>query len=135
MGKASRKGARGTMKLFDLLKERLVNAGEEKKATHLKVYDVKESSSLTDCIIVMGVRTTVQCRAVVRELQDQFSQLKKYPELQDEAEHPKKSGAVDSGWVVLDFGSIIVHVILEELREYYELDPLFERRAVVYHRS
>ncbi len=36
-------------------------------------------------------------------------------------------GAVDSGWLLLDFGDVIVHIFAPFEREYYQLDRLWSR--------
>lgn len=36
-------------------------------------------------------------------------------------------GTVDSGWLLLDFGGVIVHIFAPDEREYYQLDELWSR--------
>jgi ribosome-associated protein len=38
----------------------------------------------------------------------------------------------DSGWLLLDCGSIIVHIMLEELRSFYELEKLWFDAPIIY---
>ena len=38
-----------------------------------------------------------------------------------------REGAVDSGWLLLDFGDVIVHIFAPFEREYYQLDELWSR--------
>ena len=45
----------------------------------------------------------------------------------------KRQGDANSGWIILDAGEVIVHVMLEEERKFYNIDELWERYAVVYH--
>ncbi len=40
-------------------------------------------------------------------------------------------GQSDSGWVLLDYGNVIVHVFLEEERRYYDLEGLWNKATVV----
>ncbi len=36
-------------------------------------------------------------------------------------------GVIDSGWLLLDFGDVIVHIFAPDEREYYQLDELWNR--------
>ncbi len=54
----------------------------------------------------------------------------------DEVEHALKKegilphhheGTVDSGWLLLDFGNVIVHIFAPFERDYYQLDKLWSR--------
>ncbi len=58
----------------------------------------------------------------------------------DEVEHTLKKegilphhreGTVDSGWLLLDFGDIIVHIFALFEREYYQLDKLWSQATPV----
>ena len=40
-------------------------------------------------------------------------------------------GVSSSGWIVLDFGSVVVHLLLPEKRLYYQLEELWHRGKVV----
>ena len=58
----------------------------------------------------------------------------------DEIEHVLKregvtphhrEGTLDSGWLLLDFGNIIVHIFSPAEREYYQLDSLWNEAIPV----
>jgi len=40
-------------------------------------------------------------------------------------------GTVDSGWLLLDFGEVIVHIFAALEREYYQLDKLWSRASTI----
>ena len=42
-----------------------------------------------------------------------------------------REGTVDSGWLLLDFGGVIVHVFASSEREYYQLDKLWSQASTV----
>ncbi len=42
-------------------------------------------------------------------------------------------GIVASGWILLDLGTIVVHILRTAEREYYNLEELWEKDAIVYH--
>lgn len=58
----------------------------------------------------------------------------------DEIEHALKAkgvlphhheGTIDSGWLLLDYGDVIVHIFAPFEREYYQLDKLWSEASVV----
>jgi ribosome-associated protein len=42
-----------------------------------------------------------------------------------------REGGLDSGWILLDYGSVIVHVFSAEEREYYKLDDLWHEAKTI----
>lgn len=42
-------------------------------------------------------------------------------------------GVAQSGWIILDLGSIVVHILGQEERDYYNLEELWEKDAIIYH--
>lgn len=112
--------------------DKFVAAAEDKKITDPKLYCVTGKSILTDYIAVFSVGNTIHCRAVMAEML--ATNQKILAEGSDDLfPFPKVSGNIESGWVIIDLNSIVIHVILAELREQYDLDELFEKRAIVYH--
>ena len=46
---------------------------------------------------------------------------------------PLIEGKPESGWMVLDYGSVVAHIMSTETREYYELEELWKKGKVVLH--
>ena len=42
-----------------------------------------------------------------------------------------QEGSVESGWILLDFGDVIVHIFAPTEREYYQLDRLWNKAGLV----
>ena len=40
-------------------------------------------------------------------------------------------GTAESGWVVMDYGDVVVHMFLEEKRQYYDLEGLWSAESNV----
>ena len=114
------------------LLDRIISFSDEKKASKIVAYNVKERSSLTEFVLIIGARNNIHCRALSENIRDEIGKYLKDVST-DDFYSPKKSGNAESGWVVLDINSIIVHIICEDIRSYYALDELYQSVSEVYH--
>ncbi|MFC1616867.1 ribosome silencing factor [Candidatus Margulisiibacteriota bacterium] len=99
---------------------KLIKICENKKCEDIRQYNLTGNSILSDYFLVLSVKNKIHCRSVLNDLKKNVNR-------------GKVSGSIESEWVILDLGTVIVHIITEKLRTYYKLDSIFERRAVVYH--
>lgn len=90
---------------------------DERKAEDIKAYDVRDLTVLADAFIVCTANSEPHVKAV-------FSAVKQgMREIGVNTLHAE--GAYTSGWLVLDYGSIILHIFRREAREFYDLDGLW----------
>ena len=97
---------------------------DELKVLSSTIYTVKNNAALTDHIILVTVSNSIHCNAVVDTLSKCFKS--EFKENEAFFLPPKSSGSSESGWIILDANSIVIHVLLDELNDYYQLDKLFE---------
>lgn len=94
-------------------------AADEIKAENIRVWDMRGVSNLTDFMIVCSGSSMPQLRAILRDVSKTL-----------EEEHGTKpansEGKADTRWVVLDYIDVMVHVMHDELREYYGLEDLWK---------
>jgi ribosome-associated protein len=107
------------------LLEVIIQAAESKKAENIVVLDVQKQKAICDYLIIASGGSAPQLRAIIKEID---LKVKKAGEVGRLFE-----GNINSGWVILDLGTIIVHVMSEEERAYYNLEELWGREAVFYH--
>ena len=88
------------------------------KALDIVVINVTSTNSLFDQIIVASVDSTRQARAFVNNLKECLKETK-YSILSVE-------GEASVEWVLIDLGDIIVHVMKPEIRDYYNLEDLWQ---------
>lgn len=99
------------------LAERLCALADEKKARAASLYDVRELTSYADYILVLGATSDRHARALADHLRRT---------LREEGVRPVGVEGEESGqWVLLDYGDVIVHVMQEQTRSYYDLDGLW----------
>lgn len=96
----------------------------EKKATEVRLLDVRGLSSLTDYLLIASGRSDRQVQAVAESV---HLGLKK-----EHATLPLAiEGMKEGRWVLIDYGDVMVHVFQEPVREFYDLDGLWSEAAEV----
>ena len=103
----------------------IVDSLENKKGEDILLLDIQDIASFTSYFIIC----TGTSNRMLGSLADGV--------LQDTLQHLKIKGHVegtaDGGWLVLDYGSIVVHLFSPELRSYYRLEELWSRGKVLLH--
>lgn len=103
----------------------IAGAAENKKALDIQILDVRKSSPIVDFIVICSAESGPQIRAIEKEIETELRQR--------EIKNIKWEGVMSSGWMVLDLGSVVVHVLGTAEREYYRLEDLWGSEAIVYH--
>lgn len=96
----------------------LIREIEKLKIRDIKTYDMTGKSILADYFIVSTADSVVQLESIRSKLIDYMWKHKIGLKNPLEEWH--------GGWSLLDFGNIIVHTFLEELRSFYNIDGLLE---------
>ncbi|MCE9499901.1 MAG: ribosome silencing factor [Leptospira sp.] len=99
---------------------------KEKKCEDITILNLEEVNSYLSYFVLCNVSYCVQAKAVSRELENNFKSLKLGPGNQDNEE----KGA-ESGWILIDFGEILVHIMTPEKRHFYDLDRLWGDAKVI----
>lgn len=116
------------MNELDKIVEFVVNALDAKKAGSIAIFDVEGNTPLTDRVVIVSANNEIHCKALMETLHS----LGKESEIKDSDELFKParvSGASDSGWIVVDMNSILVHILTADMRGHYDLDSIYEKRA------
>ena len=93
-------------------------ASAEKKATNIRVLNVGDLIGVTDYFVLASASNERQLDSVVDEV---HQQLKHRLQLSPR----RREGAPDTGWMVVDYGDVMVHVFTEQQRAYYDLERLW----------
>jgi len=97
--------------------QRAARAALDKKAVDLTVLDVRGVSSVTDYFLVCSGKSMPHLRTIIDAIRT---------ELKADGIRPLHAeGKPESGWVLLDYGDVLVHVFLEDTRAYYALERLW----------
>ena len=88
-----------------------------KKAQDLRVLAIGDLSILADYFVLATGTSTTQVKALADEVDYQLSQ--------QGVEPARGEGYGSAAWILLDYGSVVVHVFQPESREFYNLDKLW----------
>jgi ribosome-associated protein len=102
---------------------RAVEAANDKKAVDIVLLDAREVCTFADYFVICSGDTGKQIEAIRDEV---GHVLKKEGILPHHYE-----GTVDSGWLLLDFSDVIVHIFAPYEREQYQLDKLWSQAIPV----
>lgn len=101
----------------------MVEAVTDKKGSDIILLDVQSVSLLADHFIICTGDTERQVKAIVDEIVERAQAAGFKPQ--------HIEGSPSSGWMVLDYGTLIVHVFLPLQRDYYGLEELWSDAALV----
>jgi len=94
-----------------------------KKAANVVLLDMREVTLLADYYVLCDGASKRQIDAVADEL---LEKLKKAG-----SQRAIVEGNAESGWMLVDFGSVIVHIFSPEKRAYYQLEELWKDAPIV----
>ncbi len=97
----------------------IAKALEDRKGTDVKIYDVRGQNSLTDWFVVATGAAAPHLKALIAESQ---AVMKKAG-----VASYRTSGDPESGWIVVDYIDVVVHVFSPEARAYYALERLWTK--------
>ena len=105
------------MKVLDLTRT-IVDALEDKKGEDIILLDVHELTSFTDYFIICTGSSNRMLNALADGVNEKTRE--KY------SKKGRLEGSPDAGWMVLDYGDVVVHIFDPELRSYYRLEELWK---------
>lgn len=88
------------------------------KGIETTILDVSDQCSWTDCFIITTVSSLGHLRGLAREIWDVINSLN----LEVNNRH-KAVG--DDGWELIDCGNIVIHLMSQEMRDFYSLEKLW----------
>ena len=90
---------------------------DDKKAVDIKVLKTAEQTVLADYFVICNGTSSTHIKALVNEVDKQLSEAGEPP--------VRREGLRSDIWVLMDFGSVIVHVFTDEARKFYNLERLW----------
>lgn len=97
--------------------KRIAQALYDKKAKDIEVLDISKVTSIGDYFIICTCSSSVQVKACADEVEEKMEELGIFP--------GHKEGYNGGNWILMDYGDIIVHIMLDETHDFYSLERLW----------
>lgn len=98
------------------LAQNIVKVLDEKKANDIKTIEITDLSIVADYFIIASGTSNTHVKSLAGDIEDAMTKLGIEP-------HHIEGKA--TGWILLDYSTVVVHIFLPESREYYNLERLW----------
>ena len=99
-------------------------AADDRKAGDMVLINIGEVSTLADYLLIVTGFSKVQLRAIFDSIADKLeAELDRVP--------LRREGHNKGGWILIDYGDLIVHIMMPELREFYSLEAFWGHGQIV----
>jgi ribosome-associated protein len=92
---------------------------EERQASDIVLLDVSQVTILADYFVICSANSERQLNALSGDLSKQLKV--------DVGRPLAVEGESESGWVLIDYGDVVVHLFLPEARSFYDLEGLWHQ--------
>ena len=98
------------------LMKNIVATLDNKKATNIKSLEITELTSVADYFVIATGTSGTHIRALSDEVQDTLTK---------QGVEPRNVEGKSTGWILLDYGTVVVHLFTPDQRETYSLEHLW----------
>jgi len=102
---------------LEQMQQTTIEALEDLKGRDIVVLDTSRLSSLFECVVIASGDSTRQTKAMAKRVQDRLKALG--------ARVIGVEGEQEGDWILVDMGSLIVHIMHPATRAYYNLEELW----------
>ena len=99
------------------LAQQIAKVLSDKKAQDIVILNVGHLTVITDYMVIATGRSVLQTRALAEEVDDKMAQLG--------IPLRSREGLQEGRWIVLDYGTVLVHIFHPDDREHYNLERLW----------
>ena len=94
-----------------------LKAALEKKAQDPVLLELKGTSSITDYFLLCNGKSDRQVQAIAQAIEDELKKKGVRPLGQE--------GTAEGKWILIDYDDVVVHIFLEPVRQFYDLEGLW----------
>jgi len=106
------------------LARHIVEAIADKKGDDVLLLDIRQVSILADYFVIGSTTSERQAKGIIESIKQEAQQAFGVRPLNVE-------GEPSDGWVLMDYGDVVVHLFTAEMRAYYDLEELWQDGQVV----
>ncbi|MBI5840362.1 MAG: ribosome silencing factor [Chloroflexi bacterium] len=101
----------------------MVNALEDKKGEDIVLIDLKDIISFTDYFVVCTGTSDRMLDALADSVLEEMRKKHR--------KKGKKEGLARDGWVIVDYGDVVIHLFSPDQRDFYQLEELWNEGKVL----
>ena len=101
----------------EMLVKTIAKVLDDKKAFDIRALRVGHLTVITDYMLIASGRNVLQTKALAEDVEDKMAELG--------VPLRTREGQQEGRWIVLDYGTVLVHIFHPEAREYYHLEKLW----------
>ena len=105
----------------DLLKI-AYNALDEKKGENICIIDIRGISIIADYFIIVNGSNINQLDALTDNVEKKMREV---------GIHPRQTEGKSSGWILMDYNDIVIHIFSKEDREFYDLERIWSDGKII----
>lgn len=96
----------------------------DKLGTNVVIMDVEALTVMCEYFVVTSAPTRIQTRDIARSIDERLSK--------EGLTQKRIQGVKEGAWILMDYGSVVVHIFLQQEREFYDLEGLWKEAPVVF---
>ncbi|MCX7926820.1 MAG: ribosome silencing factor [Candidatus Omnitrophica bacterium] len=97
---------------------RIAHCAQEKKGEKIVILDLRKIGGFCDFFVIVSANSTRQINAIAEAIQEKLITEHRKPLVPPQPND-------ESGWVVLDYASVVVHIFTKQMRQFYALEHLW----------
>jgi ribosome-associated protein len=101
----------------------MVEIAEDKQASDIVMLDLQKLNSVADYFVICSGESDRQLNAILDAIDEGISR--------EFGRDARVEGTADTGWVLLDYGDVVVHIFSVALRDYYRIERLWSKATPV----
>ena len=106
------------MELNEILQP-IVESIEDAKGLNIQVLDVQELTDVTDHMVIVSGSSVRHVKSIMKSIVGRLTDLGCKPNGLEGEQHAQ--------WILLDYSAVVVHIMLNETRDFYDLERLWNR--------
>src|SRR6478672_8783534 len=105
------------------LARRTVELAEDKLASDIVMLDLHNLNAIADYFVICTGESDRQLKAILNAIDEDVGR--------EFGQSPRVEGTADTGWILLDYGDVVIHIFSTALREFYRIERLWSKATPV----
>ena len=106
-----------------MIARRTVEVAEDKQARDIVMLDLQKLNTIADYFVICTGESERQLKAILDAIDEVISR--------EYGRDARREGTPDTGWILLDYGDVVVHIFSVALRDYYRIERLWSKATPV----